>query len=194
LACADGDPVGHDGLVNQPVDVGDPRAAVRAPFGAALNGIITRAVIGFSVVTVLTVIPLLVPLDETIHAIAHLVLPIGWLAYAVMGEVANRREPPVVGNPWAPAAEAEPGQTRFAIVVTGFMIGGWLAAVVAVLVHHHLGSPTDVAYTFAVYVPSMVVPWALASWVFVRHCARSLARAETRSNDMLRIYWRGIGR
>ena len=180
--------------MNRPVDVTDPRAAIRAPFVTALNGIVTRAVIGFAAVTVLTVIPLLVRLDDTVHTIAHLVLPAGWLLYAALGEAANRRDPPVHGNPWAPAAEAEPGLTRFAIVIAGFMIGGWLAAVVAVLVHHHLGSPTDIAVTFAVYVPSMVVPWALASWVFARRCARSLASAESRSSDLLRVYWRGLGR
>jgi len=187
-------PMRHDQRVSRRVDVSDPRAAIRAPFVAALNGIVTQSAIGFVLVAIVTVIPLLIPLHDTVHQIVHLALPVGWLVYAGIGEMLNRRDPAPVGNPWAPAAEAEPGLTRFAIAVAGFMIGGWLAAVVAMLVHHHLGSPTDIAATFAFFLPSFAVPWALASWVFVRRCARALARAETEASELLRVYWAGIRR
>ena len=180
--------------MKQSAKVTDPRAAVRAPFVTALNGIIVRAALGFAVVAALTAFPLLVRLDDTVHTAVHLVLPIGWLAYAAIAGMRNRRSGPVVGEPWAHAAEAEPALTRYAAAISGFMIGGWLAAVVAVLVHHHLSTPTQVALTFALYVPSLLVPWALASWAWARRCRHVLARAEARANDLLRVYWQGVGR
>jgi hypothetical protein len=172
----------------------DPRAAVRAPFVEALNGIVMRATLGFALVAGIAAVPLLVELDEAVHTAVHLVLPIGWVAYAAMAGFLNRRAGPIVGDPWAKASEAEPGLARFAGAVSGFMIGGWLAAVVAVLVHHHLSTPTDIALTFAVYVPTMVIPWGLASWAWSIRCRHALERAEARANDLFRVYWEGIGR
>ena len=182
------------GSVNESAKVTDPRAAVRAPFVTALNGIIVRAALGFAAVAAVTAFPLLVRLDDAIHGAVHLVLPIGWLVYAAVAGYLNRRSGPVVGEPWVHASEAEPGLTRFAAATSGFLIGGWLAALVAVLVHHHLSTPTDIALTFALYVPSLVVPWALASWVWSRRCRHALARADARSNDLLRVYWQSVGR
>jgi hypothetical protein len=175
-------------------ELDDPRAAVRAPFVRALNGIVARAAAGFALVALVTTVPLIVALPDAVHGAAHLLVPAGWLAYAAFSAFMLRGSAPVSGNPWAEAAEADPGLTRFAIVVSGFMVGGWLASVVAVVVHHHLSTPGEIANTIAFVAPSLLVSWALASWAFVRRCRHTLAEAETRANDLLRVYWQGVGR
>ena len=157
---------------------------------AALNGIVWRGVIGFALVAGITAFPLVVHLDETVHFAAHVALPAGWVAYAIisiaLGLVHRQR---VEGNPWPGAAEADPSLTAFARMVTGFMIGGWLASIVGVLVHHHLSTTQDILRTLSVDLPVLLGAWAIASFAFVRASRRSLARAVVDSADRFRRYW-----
>lgn len=189
-----GGSVGHHAEVNERGRIEDPRALVHAPYVEALNGIIVRATLGFAVVAAVTTLPLLVQFDDAFHGAIHLALPVGWLAYAAIVAILARRAGPIADNPWAQAWAAEPGLTSFAVIVVGFMIGGWLAAVVAFLAHHHLSTPADIARTIALDAPALLVPWAAASWAFVQRSRRSLVRAEARVNDLFRLYWEGIRR
>lgn len=180
--------------IHDPVDTSaapaDPRALVQAPIVTALNGIVWRGVIGFAVVAAVAALPLVVHLDETVHFAAHVALPAGWVAYAVIsiGLAMVRRER-VEGDPWAAAAEADPSLTAFARMVTGFMIGGWLASVVGVIVHHHLSTTQDILRTISMDLPVMLAAWALASWAWTRASRRSLGRAVADSAGRFRRYW-----
>lgn len=180
--------------IRDPVDPSatsaDPRALVQAPIVAALNGIVWRGVIGFALVVSVAAIPLVVQLDDTVHFAAHVVLPAGWVAYAVISTVmAFVRRQRVEGDPWHAAAEADPSHTAFARMVTGFTIGGWLATVVGVIVHHHLSTTQDILRTLSVDLPVLLGAWAIASWAWTRASRRSLARAVVDSAGRFRQYW-----
>jgi hypothetical protein len=179
--------------IRNPVDSSapaDPRAIVQAPIIAALNGIVWRGVIGFAVVAGVAAFPLLVHLDATFHFAAHVALPAGWVAYAVVSTiVALVRRERVEGDPWHAASEADPSLAAFARMVTGFMIGGWLASVVGVIVHHHLSTTQDILRTLSVDLPVLLGAWAIASWAWTRASRRSLARAVTDSAGRFRAYW-----
>ncbi len=168
----------------------DPRALVQAPIVAALNGIVWRGVIGFALVAGVAALPLLVHLDDTIHFAAHVALPAVWVAYAaISAALAYIRRQRVEGDPWHAAAEADPSLTAFARMVTGFMIGGWLAAVVGVIAHHHLSTTQDILRTLSVDLPVLLVSWGLASWAWTRSSRRSLAHAVAESEGRFRRYW-----
>ena len=180
--------------IRDPVDTSapsaDPRALVQAPIVAALNGIVWRGVIGFALVAGIAALPLLVRLDETVHFAAHVALPAGWITYAVVSTViALTRRQRVEGDPWHAAAEADASLTAFARMITGFMIGGWLAAVVGVIVHHHLSTTQDILRTLSVDLPVLLGAWAVASWAFLRASRRSLAGAVAESAGRFRSYW-----
>lgn len=179
--------------IRNPVDSSapaDPRVIVHAPIVAALNGIVWRGVIGFAIVAGVAALPLVVRLDDTIHFAAHVALPAGWVAYAVISTIiALVRRERVEGDPWHAASEADPSLAAFARMVTGFMIGGWLAALVGVIVHHHLSTTQDILRTLSVDLPVLVGAWALASWTWTRTSRRSLARAVADSAGRFRSYW-----
>lgn len=168
----------------------DPRALVQAPIVAALNGIVWRGVIGFGLVAGVAALPLVVRLDDTVHFAAHLALPAGWVAYAVISTIIGViRRHRVEGDPWRPAAEADPSLTAFARMVTGFMIGGWLATVAGVIVHHHLSTTQDILRTLSVDLPVLLVAWGLASFAWTRAARHRLARAVEDSAGRFRSYW-----
>lgn len=146
--------------------------------------------IGFALVAGVAALPLLIDLDDTVHFAAHVALPAGWVAYAVISTiVAFVRRQRVEGDPWHAAAEADPSLTAFARMVTGFMIGGWLAAVIGVIVHHHLSTTQDILRTLSVDVPVLLGAWAIASWIWTRASKRALARAVADSAGRFRRYW-----
>ena len=146
--------------------------------------------IGFALVAGVAALPLLIDLDDTVHFAAHVALPAGWVAYAVISTiVAFVRRQRVEGDPWHAAAEADPSLTAFARMVTGFMIGGWLAAVIGVIVHHHLSTTQDILRTLSVDMPVLVGAWAIASWTWTRASRRALARAVVDSAGRFRRYW-----
>jgi hypothetical protein len=193
-AQSDGIPARRPDPIRDPVDTSaasaDPRALVQAPIVAALNGIVWRGVIGFALVAGIAAIPLVVHLDDTVHFAAHVALPAGWVAYAVISTIiATVRRERVEGDPWHAAAEADPSLSAFARMVTGFMIGGWLATVVGVIVHHHLSTTQDILRTLSVDLPVLLGAWAIASWAWTRASRRSLARAVLDSADRFRQYW-----
>jgi len=181
------------GSIRDPLDTAaasaDPRAHLEAPIVAALNGIVRRGVIGFALVAAVAALPLLVHLDDSVHFAAHVALPAGWVAYAIISVVlAYLRRQRVQGDPWHAAAEADPSLTAFARMVTGFMIGGWLAAVVGVIVHHHVSTTQDILRTLSVDLPVLLGAWGLASWAWTRAARRSLARAVADSEGRFRRY------
>jgi hypothetical protein len=173
----------------------DPRALVQAPIVAALNGIVWRGVIGFALVAAVAALPLLVRLDDQVHFAVHVALPVGWVAYAVVSTaIALLRPQRLAGDPWHAAAEADSSLAAFARMVTGFMIGGWLASVVGVIVHHHLSTTQDILRTLSTDLPVLLGAWGLASWAWVRASRRSLARAVADSAGRFRSYWGRPGR
>ena len=185
--------------IRDPVDTStapaDPRALVQAPIVAALNRIVWHGVVGFALVAGIAALPLVVQLDDTVHFAAHVALPAGWVAYAVISmTLAYVRRQRVEGDPWHAAGEADPSLTAFARMVTGFMIGGWLASVVGVIVHHHLSTTQDILRTLSVDLPVLLVAWALASWTWTRATRRALARAVEASAGRFRRYWGDPGR
>lgn len=180
--------------IRDPVDSSaapaDPRALVQAPIVAALNGIVWRGVIGFVVVAGVAALPLVVHLDDTVHFAVHVALPAGWVAYAAISTiVALVRRERVEGDPWHVAAEGDPSLTAFARMVTGFMIGGWLASVVGVIVHHHVSTTQDILRTLSVDLPVLLGAWGLGSWAWTRASRRSLGRAVADSARRFRRYW-----
>lgn len=174
----------------------DPESFVNAPIVAALNGIVVRALIGFGAVATLTTVPLLVPLDPAIHELVHLALPIGWVAYAIATALLLAFRPiPADGDPWRRAVEVDPGLAGMARLTSTIMQVGWVACVAAVLVHHHLASPSAVLATFVVDIPLMLAVWILATFAWAQWCRRCLASAEREWTRRLRWYWaRAAGR
>ena len=149
-----------------------------------------RGVIGFALVAGVAALPLVVHLDDAVHFAVHVALPAGWVAYAVISTLmAFLRRQRVDGDPWHAAAEADPSLAAFARMVTGFMIGGWLAAVVGVIVHHHLSTTQDILRTLSVDLPVLLGAWGLASWAWTRAARRRLARAVGDSAGRFRQYW-----
>lgn len=170
----------------------DARALVHAPVIDALNGIVVRAAVGFCVVAGLAAFPLLIRAHE-VHGLVHLALPGAWLAYAIVtGATLLYRGPASDGDPWAGAGTVDPDLARFAQAVSTFMILGWLAAMGGVLVHHHLGSPTEIVWTVAVDVPLMVAVGGLAAFAWRASCRAALTRAENEAADRLRAYWSDV--
>jgi hypothetical protein len=168
---------------------------VEAPVITALNGIIVRAVVGFILVAALTSLPLLVHLEGPVHEAVHLLLPAGWVVYAVLTGTGLLLRPGYHdgdGDPWLNAAQIDPGHARFARALSLFMLLGWAVSVAAMLVHHHLGTNAAIQRTLLVDVPIMFAVWGLASFAWTRWCAHALARAEAQSTDRLREYWAAV--
>jgi hypothetical protein len=74
------------------------------------------------------------------------------------------------------------------------MTVGWLAAVGAVLVHHHLSSPDQVLATVLVDVPLTIAIWLLAVLAWTSWCRATLARAQDAAAHRLRRYWSEVPR
>lgn len=164
---------------------------------AALNGIVTRAVIGFVLVAALASLPLLVHLEGAVHEAVHLLLPAGWVVYALLTGVTLLLRPAyheADGDPWLNAAQIDPGHARFARALSLFMLLGWALSVAAMLVHHHLGTDAAIQRTLLVDVPIMVAVWGLAAFAWMRWCVHALARAESESSQRLREYWSAVAR
>ncbi|HEX6128265.1 MAG TPA: hypothetical protein VF071_04495 [Candidatus Limnocylindria bacterium] len=173
----------------------DPRSFVEAPVIAALNGIVVRAVVGFSVVAAFASVPLIARLEDPVHDAFHLLLPIGAVGYSLItGALLLLRPAPPVSDAWAGAAEVDPALARFARRVSIFMIVGWLAAVGAVLVHHHLSSPDQVLMTVLVDVPLTLAVWLAAVFAWTGWCRATLARAQDAAAHRLRRYWSEVPR
>jgi hypothetical protein len=173
-----------------PPDTRDPRTFIEAPVLGALNGIVIRAVIGFSLVAAGASFPLLLHLDPPIHQAFHFLVPAGWVVYAALvGALFLLRPPPPEPDVWARAAEVDPALARFAQRVSAVMLAGWLLAFAAVLVHHHLTSPREVFVTIGIIVPLTFAAWLLAAIAWTGSCRATLARAEHEASGRLRRYW-----
>ncbi len=176
-----------------PTGAGDPRAFTDAPVIAALNGIVVRALIGFSVVAGYASLPLLLRLDPPVHAAFHFLLPAGWVAYAILTAARLILRPaPHEPDVWPRAAEVDSALAGLARRVSAAMTIGWLVAVAAVIVQHHLTSPREVFVTFGIIVPLTFAAWLLAVLAWSGWCRASLARAEHTATDRLRRYWRHV--
>jgi hypothetical protein len=173
----------------------DPRSFVEAPVIDALNGIVLRAVAGFTLVAALASVPLIVRMDAPVHEVFHILLPIGAVVYSLAtGALLLLRPAPPGPDAWSGAKEADPALVRFARRVSMFMIVGWLAAVGAVLGHHHLSSPDQVLATVLVDVPLTIAIWLLAVLAWSSWCRATLARAQDATAHRLRRYWSGVPR
>jgi hypothetical protein len=174
----------------EPGSASDPRGFIEAPVLGALNAIVIRAVIGFSLVAAGASFPLLLHLDPPIHQAFHFLVPAGWVVYAALvGALFLLRRPPPEPDVWARAAEVDAALTRFAQRVSAVMLAGWLLAFAAVLVHHHLTSPREVFVTLGIIVPLTFAAWLLAALAWTGSCRAMLARAEHEANGRLRRYW-----
>lgn len=173
----------------------DPRRFAEQPVVRALNRIAVRALIGFVVVAAFATIPAIARLDERIHQAFDVAVPLGWLAYAVVtAALLALRPAPHEPNVWSRAAEVEPELTRFARRLSALMTLGWLVAVGAVIVNHHLGSPDEAAYTLLVALPITLAAWLLAVSAWRAWCRATLARGEHAALERLRLYWAGVAR
>ena len=174
---------------------GDPQRTVGAPVITALNTIIVCAAAGFAIVVAFATVPLIAELDPQIHIAVHLGIPIGALAYAgLVFLVIARRSVAITNDPWERASAVDPGLAHFARLVSGFMMGGSLASLAAVLVHHHLTSPVATALTFATDAPILLASWAVAAHAWTRWSRYLLARAEREADERFRSYWRSVAR
>jgi len=177
----------------EPGNGSDPRGFIEAPVLRALNRIVIRAVLGFSLVAAGASLPLLLHLDPPIHQAFHFLVPAGWVAYAALiGALFLLRPPPPEPDVWSRAAEVDAASASFAQRVSAVMLAGWLLAFAAVLVHHHLTSPREVLVTLGIIVPLTFAAWLLAAIAWTSSCRASLARAEHEANGRLRRYWRDL--
>lgn len=168
-------------------DPGDPRTFINAPVIAALNGIVLRAVIGFTAVAGSASVPLILHLDPPVHDAFHFLVPGIWIGGAAMILVLLLLRPaPREPDVWSRAAEVDPGLTRFARFVSTVMMVGWLAAFAVVLVHHHLSSPREVFVTLGIIVPLTLAAWIVAVLGWSAWSRATLARAEHEAAGRLR--------
>jgi hypothetical protein len=173
----------------------DPRSFIDAPVIDALNGIVLRAVVGFTLVAAFASVPLIVQMDEPFHDAFHILLPIGAVVYSLAtGALLLLRPAPTGPDAWSGAKEVDPALVRFARRVSLCMTVGWLAAVGAVLVHHHLSSPDQVLATVLVDVPLTIAIWLLAVLAWTSWCRATLARAQDAAAHRLRRYWSEVPR
>jgi energy-converting hydrogenase Eha subunit A len=173
----------------------DPRRFAEEPVVRALNGIALRALIGFVIVAAIATIPAIARLDEPIREAFHVAVPLAWLTYAVVtGALLALRPAPHEPSVWSRAAEVDPDLARFARRLSALMTIGWLVAVGAVIVNHHLGSPDDAAYTLLVALPITLAAWLLAVSAWRAWCRAALARGEHAALERLRLYWAGVAR
>ncbi len=172
---------------------GDPREQVEAPVVDALHGIAVRAYVGLAVVAVASLAPLILHLEPPIHQLTHFVVPGGWVAYAALtAGLLTLRATPVEVDPWGRAREVDPDLVRYVRRVSTLMLVGWLAALVGVLVHHHLTSPREIFVTLGIIVPLTLAAWLLAALAWRAWCHATLARAEDEASSRLRRYWSGM--
>lgn len=168
----------------------DPREQVQAPVVAALHRIMVRAYVGLALIAAASLAPLLLHLDPPIHQASHFVIPAGWVLYAVItAAVLVLRPAHAEADAWRRAAEVDPDLVRYARGVSALMVAGWLAALAAVLVHHHLTSPREVFVTVGIIVPLTLAAWLLALLAWNAWCRATLARAEHEADDRFRHYW-----
>jgi len=157
---------------------------------AALHGIVLRAYAGMALVAVGALAPLILHLDPPIHQATHFLIPAAWVAFAIItAELLALRPAPVERDAWARAAEVDPDLARYARRVAALMKLGWLAALAAVLVHHHLTTPREIFVTLGIIVPLTLAAWILAVLAWNAWCGVSLARAEHEASGRLRRYW-----
>jgi hypothetical protein len=172
---------------------GDPRNQVEAPVVDALHGIVARAYIGLGVVAAASLAPLILHLEDPIHQLTHFVIPGGWVAYAaVTGGRLVLRPAPEEADPWGRAREVDADLARHAMRVSALMVVGWLAALAAVLLHHHLASPREIFVTLGIIVPLTLAAWLLGVLAWGAWCRTTLARAEHEATGRLRRYWSGV--
>lgn len=173
----------------------DPRGFVQAPVVQALTRIVVLALLGFVTVAGFATLPLVLKLDPAIHETFHIAVPAAWVAISVLiGLHLILRPAPDEPNVWDRAADAEPELTRLARLVSGVMTIGWLVAMGAVIVNHHLGSPHQAAFTFLVTVPASFAVWFLVVMAWSAWCRALLARAEHAADLRLKRYWAELGR
>ncbi len=171
----------------------DPRNQVEAPVVGALHEIVTRAYIGLGVVAAASLAPLILHLEPPIHQLTHFVIPGGWVVYAaVTAALLNLRGAPAEADPWGRAVEVNHDLVRYARRISTLMLLGWLAALAAVLLHHHLTSPREIFITLGIIVPLTLAAWLLALLAWGAWCRATLARAEHEASDRLRRYWSGM--
>lgn len=142
----------------------------------ALDGIIFRTALSFVAVAVVTSFPLVMHLDPTVHAVAHAVLPAGWVLYAVLIWLHERGRPSISDDPWQVARELVPGGTRAARIAAVGLPLGWVAAAIGLLIHH-LGTTAGAEEVLGIDVPVLAVGWFLASWAWWASTRRALAEA-----------------
>lgn len=185
---------GGEPAVGRPALDADARETVHAPVVDALNAIIVRSAIGFAIVAGAAAVPIIFKLDPAIHEAFHLALPVAGVLYAASVWVLIGRRPLIEGDPWQHADEVDPGLTRLARLTSSAMLVGWLAAVAAVLVNHHLTSMLATVGTLFIDVPLIGGVWVIAAAAWRRTCRVLLARAEHLAADRLRAYWRTVAR
>jgi len=171
----------------EPPAMNDPRSFIDAPVIAALNHIVVRALIGFSVIAAFATFPLILHLDGAIHQAFHFLVPVAWAVYALLtAAILILRPAPREPDVWGRASEVDHGLATFTRRVSWVMPVGWLATFAVILVHHHLTSPRDVFVTFGIIVPLTLAAWILAVLAWNAWSRASLARAEHEAAARLR--------
>lgn len=171
----------------------DPSAArIDAPFHEAMDAIVFRAVLSFVAVAAIAAVPLLFHLPPGIHEAAHAALPAVWTAYAAVTWLRLRRRSsasgaahPAATDPWATAAEADPGGARSARLALGLLPVGWLAAALGLLAHH-LSTTMGQLEVLGIDVPVLAIAFVLATWAWRASCSETVARAAAERDHRLR--------
>jgi hypothetical protein len=184
--------------MQQTMDQATFEAAVTAPVRRALGFLVVRGAGSFAV-AVLAVLPIVATADPTVHQIGHALLP-ALLAFVIVARgvhVAISRDRPDGRRAWELAAAIDQAEAWLAAAVAVLVPIAWIVGGTAILVHHLADPPPTPGAIVAVYAPSLVLLWTLATIAWAGDCrerlARALAESDRQRSTLLRRIATGQG-
>jgi hypothetical protein len=179
--------------------VEDPRGLVEAPVRRELQWLVVRGLALFTAVAALATWPVVCTLDaRTCDALA-MTAPLLLFAYAltvrarrlILGPVPEHQR----ASAWERAREVDADDATLGRLVCGWVPIGLLAALVLLVWPHITDANPALACAWVVIgLPPIAVAWLVASSTWLDSAREGLARAELRSDALLRSYWANLGR
>lgn len=176
----------------------DPRGLVEAPVRRELQWLVVRGLALFLVVAALAVCPIVCALDAEARDALAIAAPILLFGYAlavharrvVLGPVPEDRRV----SAWTRAQEVDADDALLGRLVCSWLPIGLLAALILLVWPHITDANPALACAWVVIgLPPIALAWLVASSSWLDAARDDLARAELRSDALLRTYWANLG-